>query len=140
MPIWTLTDAGRKSRNTVPSGILRVLQWTGFPIALSTGRGCIPGDGPGSKMSRGASAHFTMAAGSTLERLGGGCLGHMLWRRCTLRLLLHSSEGPASLSAFEQGELGLQLGSHSDRANLTSLGTIAAMTTCVRSISRTSGT
>src|ERR1700730_605145 len=140
MPIWTLTDTGRKSQNTVPSGILRVLQWTGCPIALATGRGWIPGVGPGSKMSGGASARFTMGAGSTVGVLGGGCPGHMLWRRCTLRLLLHLSEGPASLSALEQGELESQLGFHSGRASLTSLGTITEVTTCVRSISQTSGT
>ena len=80
LPVWLgaatsmSTEPGVKRPTTDPYGFRLQLRRDGRLIALDTGPGSLPGDGPGSTMRRGDSLPSTMAAGYRLAVTGAGLL------------------------------------------------------------------
>src|SRR5215470_6352560 len=74
MTISTTTAIGVPIPTTAMSGF-HASRAIGLLIERVTGHGSIPGDGPGSMMSHGATRHFIMVAGYRLRAGGDGSLG-----------------------------------------------------------------
>src|SRR5437868_3090622 len=85
----TMAD-GMKSRVMEMYGRRREFPATGRRTATDTGFMYLPGDGPGSKTSRGDSRRSTMAAGHSYRAAGAGSPDQLPWSQSTRQHWLHS--------------------------------------------------